>query len=44
MIAQAPAIFEGLTGVKLADLLSAVPGLTERNGKDDGNAKPSGGA
>ena len=44
MIAQAPAIFEGLTGVKLADLLGGVPGLTERNGKDEDNGKPSGGA
>jgi flotillin len=36
MVAQAPAIFEGLTGVTLADLLKAVPGIQEStaNAKD----------
>lgn len=40
MVAQAPALFEGLTGMKLGDLLQAVPGLGEvieqsqRNGAD----------
>ena len=35
MIAQAPALFEGLTGVKLADLLSGVPGTdrAQRQGR-----------
>ena len=32
MIAQAPALFESLTGVKLADLLSRVPVLAEPAG------------
>lgn len=29
MIAQAPALFEGLTGMKLGDLMKAVPGIGE---------------
>jgi flotillin len=43
MIAQAPALFEGLTGMKLSDLLSAVPGIGEaidkaqRNGSNGSN-------
>ena len=29
MIAQAPALFEGLTGMKLSDLMRAVPAIGE---------------
>jgi len=43
MIAQAPALFEGLTGMKLSDLMSAVPAIGEaiekaqRNGANGSN-------
>jgi flotillin len=36
MIAQVPAIFEGLTGISLADLLKRVPGITDREGSNGG--------
>ncbi|MCC6626964.1 MAG: flotillin family protein [Chloroflexi bacterium] len=44
MVAQAPAIFEGLTGVTLTDLLKNVPGLREGGGShgagDQGGTPP----
>ncbi|MGN6700356.1 MAG: SPFH domain-containing protein [Thermomicrobiales bacterium] len=39
MIAQAPALFEGLTGMKLGDLLSAVPAIGEAIEKAQANGR-----
>ena len=37
MIAQAPALFEGLTGMKLSDLMSAIPAIGEAIDKAQAN-------
>jgi flotillin len=41
MIAQAPALFESLTGVKLADLLGRVPALSEAAGRAQPTPPPT---
>ena len=43
MIAQAPALFEALTGLKVADLMARLPGIAEPmpNGERDAQATPT---
>jgi flotillin len=41
--AQAPAIFEGLTGMTLGDLLKHLPGITEGNGGNGNGGNGNGG-
>ncbi len=36
IISQVPAVIEGLTGMKLEDLVNRIPGLKESNGKNGG--------
>ena len=42
MVAQAPALFEALTGQRVGDLLSRLPGLAETHAAPRGNGRPEG--
>lgn len=41
MVAQAPALFEALTGQKVADLMAHIPGING-NGQENGHTSPNG--